>query len=241
MSGPTREEMLKYMEEASRLVASWPEWKRNVLGRTVAMRDPVRITKGDFVKDSVGNEWFVVETNDKIIVLMNLYGGGHWHASIYEPLTVIPTTTNQILRLQACHQRRVGTLMNHLATHLTRRAVNHDASKWQDAELIPLLSIADRYNRTEYGSEEYNSLREQIAPAIAHHEKANRHHLGHFNGDISRMNMLDIQEMLCDWMASSEKNGGDVYNALAEAKAKYNWSDDLYRIMVNTLDVIIYG
>jgi len=38
-NGTTREEMLKYMEEASRIVASWPEWKRNILGRTESMSE----------------------------------------------------------------------------------------------------------------------------------------------------------------------------------------------------------
>jgi len=193
------------------------------------------ITKGDFVKDTCNNEWYVVSAYTKIILLMNLFTGEHWHASIYEPLTVIPTTSNHILRLQACHQRRVGTLLNKIASNLNNRAIYHDASKWQDAELVPLLFIADQYNRVEYNSPAYHSLRKLIAPAIEHHEKGNRHHLGHFNNDISKMNLLDIIEMLADWKAASEKNGGDVYNALERTAEQYKWPKELISILQNTL------
>ena len=52
---------------------------------------------------------------------------------------------------------------------------------------------------------------------------------------IQEMNLIDLIEMFCDWIAATERhNDGDIYKSLDYCMEKYVISDQLYNILKNT-------
>ena len=53
------------------------------------------------------------------------------------------------------------------------------------------------------------------------------------------MNLIDICEMLCDWIAAVERNkNGNIKRSMEENKKRFNISDQLERILENTIDIL---
>jgi hypothetical protein len=101
--------------------------------------------------------------------------------------------------------------------------------------------------------------------ALKHHYSNNRHHPGHFKkwvcdicfkeykkepvgscsqclndlfsqeADINQMNLIDIMEMFCDWIAATERHiNGDIFKSLIYEKKRFKISDQLIDIFKNT-------
>ena len=66
-----------------------------------------------------------------------------------------------------------------------------------------------------YESDEYKQVLKEIEEAVQHHYQVNRHHPEHFENGINGMNLIDLIEMVCDWVAASQRvKDGDVYKSL---------------------------
>ena len=86
----------------------------------------------------------------------------------------------------------------------------HDASKLEEPEkamfdeAIPLLADL------AYGSPEYEALVERLRPGLEHHYRCNSHHPEHYGETgVAGMDLFDIVEMVCDWMAAAERKPDD--------------------------------
>jgi len=47
------------------------------------------------------------------------------------------------------------------------------------------------------------------------------------------MSIIDLSEMLCDWIAVAENKGGDIYKSIEINQKRFNFSDDVKSILVN--------
>ncbi|MDB4430962.1 DUF5662 family protein [Pseudomonadales bacterium] len=57
-----------------------------------------------------------------------------------------------------------------------------------------------------------------------------------FSGGINDMGLLDIVEMLCDWLAAIKKHDdGNIEQSMAHNKKRFGISDQLHKIMWNTI------
>lgn len=120
-------------------------------------------------------------------------------------------------------------------TEMLRRGRAHDASKFTDAEkpafdeALPLLA------GVAYGSPEFQAVLDRVAPALQHHYRCNSHHPEHYGADgVAGMDLFDVVEMVCDWMAAAKRNPGDGVK-VAHNVRQFGIEPQLAAIIANTL------
>jgi hypothetical protein len=137
------------------------------------------------------------------------------------------------------HIERVRNLLNHFVRVLLERGELHDQSKLSNPEVEAFAEYTPKLAACTYGSAEYEGFRKAMSPALAHHYANNRHHPEHFKRGIRDMNLVDIVEMLCDWIAAGERhNDGNPRKSIATNRERFGMSDDLAEIMENTLEIL---
>lgn len=120
---------------------------------------------------------------------------------------------------------------------LDRRAQVHDASKFEEPERSVFATNTPKLANTEYGSEEYTKLLEEVKPAIDHHYSKNTHHPEHWPNGIDDMDLLDLVEMLVDWIAATKRNkNGNVHKSIEHNQGRFNMSPQLTSIFKNTVN-----
>jgi hypothetical protein len=119
---------------------------------------------------------------------------------------------------------------------LFQRAVVHDNSKFS-LEEFELYEAAFPYlQKYAYGSTEFKAELRKIQPAIEHHYAVNDHHIEFFwPGDIADMNLIQITEMICDWLAASERSQTDIKKGLEMNKQRFGIGDQLLTMIGNTI------
>ena len=86
--------------------------------------------------------------------------------------------------------------------------------------------------RREFGGDEYKQALAEMGKGLKHHYENNRHHPEHYENGIEGMTIVDIIEMICDWMAAAETKGVPIdMDYLAN---RFNISNQLTKIIVNT-------
>lgn len=136
------------------------------------------------------------------------------------------------------HIETVRNFLNVVIRDLMERGELHDQSKLQNPEAEIFDVYTSKLRDCEYGSEEYKTFLAEMKPALDHHYAKNRHHPEHFNS-IDEMNLIDLVEMLMDWYAASLRhNSGNIRKSIELNKKRFNMSDDLYKILLNTVDYL---
>lgn len=137
------------------------------------------------------------------------------------------------------HINLVAKLMLDAAGEFRVRAANHDRSKFSPEEretyerVVPKIQEATRLHG--YGSDEYKAAIAELGPALEHHYAHNSHHPSHYEQGIAGMTLLDVHEMLCDWLAVCQQHGGDIYQSLEINRERFGIDDQLYQILKNTI------
>lgn len=132
----------------------------------------------------------------------------------------------------------IHLVRDHLDTFIAemlKRGARHDASKLTPAEkptfdmLLPLLT------GLSYGSVEYRALVKRAKPALEHHYAHNSHHPEYYgNRGIGGMDLFDVVEMMCDWMAAAQRNPEDGVKLSYNAEI-FGIEPQLAGILANTL------
>jgi len=119
---------------------------------------------------------------------------------------------------------------------LKERAKNHDKSKLGKEELPGFTEMTDKLEGCTYGSPEYKKFLEELKPTLDHHYSVNRHHPEFHKNGINDMNLIDIIELYCDWLASSKRHkDGDIVKSIDINKKRFKMSDQLVKIFKNTV------
>lgn len=133
------------------------------------------------------------------------------------------------------HIHMVQTLLTQVIQNLLSRSLEHDQSKLKDPE-VEFFNEAPKLDKLTFGSPEYEESRERLKKALEHHYAKNTHHPEHYPNGVDDMDLLDIVEMLVDWKASSHRqHDGNIMQSLQKAKERFNISDQLFRILENTV------
>jgi hypothetical protein len=115
------------------------------------------------------------------------------------------------------------------------RGVEHDHSKFTDEESIPFARNIRRLSTVEYGTPEYDEMLKDVKPALDHHYANNRHHPEYWPNGIDDMDLVDILEMFCDWVAAVKRNkNGDIMKSIDTNEKRFNISPQLTSIFRNT-------
>jgi hypothetical protein len=133
------------------------------------------------------------------------------------------------------HILEVRAYIDTFVTEMLRRGRVHDASKFDPAEKPAFDEAIPLLQGVSYGSPEYAEVLERLAPAFDHHYRCNSHHPEHYGPQgISGMDLFDLVEMACDWMAAAERNPQDGVK-LAYNVELFGIQDQLAAILANTL------
>lgn len=140
------------------------------------------------------------------------------------------------------HILQVGVIINKVIRELLTRAEHHDASKLSGLELDGFVEWTEKLHSLTYGTPEYQASLDGLQPALRHHYARNRHHPQHFKNGVDDMNLIDVMEMLCDWMASSyRQDDGNIRLTLKVNAERFGIGDQLAKILDNTIDELDEG
>lgn len=136
------------------------------------------------------------------------------------------------------HCQMVHDTLGAVANILRVRGRNHDRSKFSSYEL-PYFAAADDLKKVPYGSKHYKSqidVGSMLRPAIEHHWRHNRHHPEYFENGMQGMNIVDVVEMLCDWLAACERHGDDhnIFHSINVNRMRFKIPIFMASIMWNT-------
>lgn len=134
------------------------------------------------------------------------------------------------------HIFEVQTNISKIIVELHSRLLDHDKTKLESPEKEIFDEATPKLKGLTYGSEEYKKVLEEIKPALDHHYQQNRHHPEHALEGIYGMNLVDLIEMLCDWMAATKRhNDGDIMKSIEINQKRFGYSDELKSILYNTI------
>ena len=135
------------------------------------------------------------------------------------------------------HVRLVRKNGRALIQEFQGRLLIHDASKLEEPERSVYAEHNDKLKQTVYGTPEYDALLEQVKPALESHYAQNRHHPQHWPHGIDDMDLVDILELLADWIASVKKNkNGNIHRSIEINAKRFNISPQLAQILTNTVE-----
>jgi len=133
------------------------------------------------------------------------------------------------------HIDSVQVLMNFVCTLLQQRAREHDFSKKELPEKEIFDEFTPKLRDTTYGSDEYKQYLKDMGAGLKHHYKANRHHPEHFPLGINNMTLIDLIEMLCDWLAATKRHAdGNIHCSINHNEERFAYSSQLTRLFHNT-------
>lgn len=137
------------------------------------------------------------------------------------------------------HIREVRGRLARCAVALIERAHEHDRSKLVEPELSMFNTYRRKLDEVEHGSPEYKEHLREMGKALEHHYQENRHHPEHFEDGIHGMNLLDLLELLCDWLAASERQGNELEPYIRDgARERFGYGDEIERLLLNTIPAI---
>lgn len=120
---------------------------------------------------------------------------------------------------------------------LLERALYHDASKLEDPELEMYDEFTPKLRGTTYGSDAYKKNLVHMGDALQHHYQSNRHHPEHFTAGIEGMTLIDLVEMICDWLAATKRHAdGDIRRSIEMNQERFGYTNELKRILLNTVE-----
>jgi hypothetical protein len=135
------------------------------------------------------------------------------------------------------HMNEVNGLIGVAIAKLSERIGNHDLSKLEDPEIEIFNKYRGSLKKITYGSKQYMKILKKMEIATKHHEGINRHHPEYFNKKTQGMNLIDIIEMICDWIASSMiQEDGDIIKSIEINQKRFGYSDELKAILKNTAE-----
>jgi hypothetical protein len=126
---------------------------------------------------------------------------------------------------------------------LQQRAAVHDQSKLGDIEKPVFDAVTVKLRELDYGSPEYKAALEEMGPALDHHYAANDHHPEHFPGGIYEMDLLQLTEMLVDWIAAGRRHSppNDIHNSIRQNAERFGYQRNRYfeQLLHRTADTIL--
>lgn len=136
------------------------------------------------------------------------------------------------------HKKKVMDIMYDIANMIMKRGYIHDDSKLQD-EFDSWVEYYIPENERDIESEEYKKSFEALKEVREQHYMKNRHHMEFYNGDIKKINVVDLIEIIVDWIASaSSQDKGNLRVTIEKARERFKFSKDIESIILNTLELV---
>ena len=140
------------------------------------------------------------------------------------------------------HIRVVSGYLTIVAQDLQIRALVHDQSKLESPEVEVFNEYTPKLKNSTYGSDEYKQFLVGMGEGLKHHYAVNDHHPEHFENGIQDMNLMQITEMLCDWLAAVKRHAdGDIRKSIELNAERFGYGDEIKRLLLNTVEALEAG
>ena len=135
------------------------------------------------------------------------------------------------------HIDRVAELIREDIATLEFEATTHDWSKLVPPEKEAFDRETPLLKELQYGTPEYDAAKARLGEALAHHYANNAHHPEHYPNGINDMTWVQIDVMLNDWKAATERmKDGDIRVSIEKNAERFGISDQLKQIFLNTVE-----
>ena len=132
------------------------------------------------------------------------------------------------------HINHVRGYLHLIISGLRDRASVHDASKLVEPEKSGFEAVGPLSHIT-YGSREYDENMDCLRGALDHHYKHNSHHPEHYANGVAGMDLLDLNEMFCDWLAATLKHhDGNIFDSIDHGTSRFRLDPQIASIFRNT-------
>lgn len=132
------------------------------------------------------------------------------------------------------HIAKVQSNLSTVIYNLNDRRTMHDRSKLEEPELSGYEGLSQALKGLTYGTPEHRAAFTPYKEIIQHHYASNTHHPEHWQLGVTDMSLLDIIEMLADWKAANDRNGGDFGHSIQVSVSRFRISEQLHAILINT-------
>ncbi len=148
------------------------------------------------------------------------------------------------------HRNMVRKYLKVVFDELQSRGFHHDLTKLGPYEKPVFDEFTPKLKNCTYGSDEYKGFLKSMKVALDHHYLHNRHHPEYFllgpeynapvvNSPLERMNLVDLVEMLCDWMAATKRHAdGNIMKSIDMNQKRFGYGDELLHILRNTAELL---
>ena len=138
------------------------------------------------------------------------------------------------------HIATVRGLVLGVAADLTERAHRHDRSKLESPEVEVFDRVTPQLAKSTYGSDEYKGFLDDMGEGLKHHYEANDHHPEHFEFGYADMDLIQLTEMLCDWIAATRRHeDGDIRRSIDQNAERFGYSQEIRQLLHNTVDAVL--
>jgi hypothetical protein len=132
------------------------------------------------------------------------------------------------------HKRKVRYWMRDIAAQIEGRAERHDNSKLEDpVEKAMFDRWTPELRQATFGSDQYKLALDGMGEGVKRHYRANRHHPEHYLNGVNGMTLVDLIEMVADWMSAAQAK--NTFVDLEHAAQRFGLSPQLVDIITNTL------
>lgn len=136
------------------------------------------------------------------------------------------------------HIAKVQQYLAVFAALVLERARAHDHTKLEEPEKSAFEACTHKLSGLTYGSAEYKESLKELGPALAHHYSCNSHHPEFHEHGVNDMNLVDVVEMFCDWLAACQRHDtGSIEKSIIHNEERFNISHQLSTIMLNTTPI----
>jgi len=139
-------------------------------------------------------------------------------------------------------QKHIDQVAGYIAlaiTDLHKRMNNHDASKLESPEIEGFTKYTAQLKGLTYGSEEYTQSLKDMEPTIKHHYSHNSHHPEFYENGIDGMTLIDLMEMICDWISATKRHqDGNIKKSIEINEKRFKISPQLLQIIKNTVELL---
>lgn len=139
------------------------------------------------------------------------------------------------------HIRTIQAYMTLIGREWAERTRRHDESKFDTIELEGYVGIAEATKGLTAGSQEYLDALEPYRKVIKRHYLLNDHHPEHFDSGVNGMNLIQILEMVCDWIAASTDREMHPMQSIDAQCERFNIDAQLKKIIINTMNQLGIG
>lgn len=148
------------------------------------------------------------------------------------------TLEQQATNYETCkHIQLVQKNLHYVVAGLLERAELHDQCKLGSPEVELFTEYTPKLAACTYGSDEYEGFKKAMSVALTHHYAKSRHHPEHFKNGINDMNLIDLIEMFCDWLAATTRhNDGNIRKSIEINGNRFGMSPQLIKIFENTAE-----